>query len=163
MLLYGGHTAARALGFRCCKIQHTATFPIQQPYSIQQPRPSLCFQLRGEVRPTTRSMEGWLASSLRSIGVAAPEGFAYQGHSLRSMGASCMVAIGVPRPIYTWVGGWARGSVTVERDYIDPTVLPTPAAYALYGWILARAYTTGPSQVQTRQLLPDPLDMRPAD
>ena len=40
-LLYGGHTAAHAYGFGCCKIQQYSNFPIQQPYSIQQPRPSL--------------------------------------------------------------------------------------------------------------------------
>ena len=36
--------------------------------------------------------------------------------ALRAMGAACRVAIGVPRPVYTWIGGGARGSVTVERD-----------------------------------------------
>ena len=54
----------------------------------------------------------------------------YQGHSIRSMGASAMSAIGVDRVIIHFLGGWARGSVTMdewmERDYIDPTVMLSP-------------------------------------
>ena len=86
-------------------------------------------------------MEGWLSSALRRAGIRAPEGFAYQGHSLRSLGASGMAAIGVPRHIYVWLGGWARGSNVVDRCYIDPTFQPSPAAFALFGWALGRQFT----------------------
>ena len=60
-------------------------------------------------------MEGWLDSALTRLGIEAPPGFAYQGHSIRSMGASCMAAIGVDRHIYVWIGGWACGSTTVDK------------------------------------------------
>ena len=53
-----------------------------------QSEPEFLLQLPGEPRPVTRHMEQWLAASLDAAGVSAPEGFAYQGHSLRSMGAS---------------------------------------------------------------------------
>jgi hypothetical protein len=125
--------------------------------------PEFAFQLSGEVRPTTRSMEGWLDGVLSRLRIAAPPGFAYQGHSLRSLGASAMAAIGVERHIYGWLGGWARGSQTVERDYVDPTVLPTPAAYALYGWALSRQYAAGPGVVVAATVLPDPLTTTPAE
>ena len=51
MVMYGGHTAALTYGFGCCMIQHTATFPIQQPYSIQQPRPSLWLSAAAALPP----------------------------------------------------------------------------------------------------------------
>ena len=91
-----------------------------------------------------------------SVGVVAPPGFAYQVHSLCSMGASCMAAIGVERHIYVWIGGWARGSDTVDKHYIDPTVLPTPAAYALWGWALTRQYTADAGVIEWHEPLPDP-------
>ena len=115
------------------------------------------FQLGGETRPTTTTQEQWLATELAGIGVSAPPGFAYQGHSLRSMGASCMAAIGVDRHIYIWVGGWVRGSSVVDAHYVDPTVLPTPAAYALYGWALSRQYRAEAGVIVAATVLPDPL------
>ena len=63
-------------------------------------------------------MEGWLDEELRAAGVQAPQGFAYQGHSLRSGGTSAMAAIGVERHIYIWLGGWVRGSDVVDRLYL---------------------------------------------
>jgi hypothetical protein len=86
--------------------------------------PEWLLQLPSEARPTTRSMEGWLERALARCGVTAPVGFAYQGHSIRSGAVSAEAAIGVERHLYIWLGGWVRGSVTVERDYVDPTVLP---------------------------------------
>jgi len=124
--------------------------------------PEFAFQLPGEVRPTTASEERWLAQALRDCGIAAPAGFAYQGHSLRSLGASAMAAIGVPRHIYIWIGGWARGSSVVDRCYIDPTFTPSPAAYALYGWALQRHFTAGSGSPAVRVPLPDPRCMAPA-
>ena len=118
--------------------------------------PAFAFQLPFETRPTTSKMEKWVERRLHSVGVVAPPGFAYQGHSLRSMGASCMAAIGIERHIYVWVGGWARGSDTVDKHYIDPTVLPTPAAYALWGWALTRQYTADAGMIEWHEPLPDP-------
>ena len=67
-----------------------------------------------------------------------------------------MAAIGVDRHIYIWIGGWARGSDVVDRHYIDPTVLPTPAAYALWGWALTRQYSADAGVVEWAECLPDP-------
>ena len=120
--------------------------------------PEFLFQLPGEARPLTRSMETWVAAALSRCKIKAPLGFAYQGHSLRSGGASAMAAIGVARHIYVWLGGWARGSSTVEKHYIDPTVLPSPAAYAFFGWALSRQYQADGGTVEEFTPLPDPLD-----
>ena len=114
------------------------------------------FQLPGEARPTSRSMGTWFAAVMERLHIVAPEGFAYLPHSQRSGAVSAEAAIGVPRHIYTWKGGWARSSPVVERDYIDPTVLPSPSAYRLFGWLLARQYEVGDAVVERQQLLPDP-------
>ena len=119
--------------------------------------PEFLLQLPGEPRPTTRHMEGWLDSVLADLRIRAPPGFVYQGHSIRSMGASCMSAIGVDRVIIHFLGGWARGSATMERDYIDPTVMPSPAAFMLYGWALSRQYSVGTGSVERAMPLPDPM------
>jgi hypothetical protein len=86
-----------------------------------------------------------------------------ESHRLTVERPSAMAAIGVERHIYGWLGGWARGSQTVERDYVDPTVLPTPAAYALYGWALSRQYAAGPGVIVAATVLPDPLTATPAE
>ena len=80
---------------------------------------------------------------LAEEGVQAPEGFAYLGHSIRSGGSSAAEAIGVPRFRGNWLGGWSLGSHVRERLYIDPSVLPTPEAFALFGWLLAGVYEAG--------------------
>ena len=98
--------------------------------------PEFAFQLPGEARPTTKSTESWLARALELTGVTAPPGFAFQGHSLRSLGTSACAAIGVPRHVYVWLGGWTRGSGVVDKHYIDPTFQPSPAAFSLLGWAL---------------------------
>ena len=74
------------------------------------------------------------------------------------MGASCMSAIGVDRVIIHFLGGWARGSATMERGYIDPTVMPSPEAFMLYGWALTRQYAVGVGSVEHAVPLPDPMD-----
>ena len=125
------------------------------------PRPQWLLQLPGESRPTTRSMSGWLASALARCDITAPPGVAYLGHSIRSGAASAQAAIGVDHLLIRWLGGWARGSATMERDYIDPTVLPTPAAYALWGWALSRQYSADAGVVGRFVPLPDPREVLP--
>ena len=98
------------------------------------------FQLPRESKPVTTSMSGWVATTLDELGVRAPVGFAYLGHSLRSGGSSAAEAVKVPRARGDWLGGWAAGSNTREVHYIDPTVGPTPAAYRLFGWLLNSHY-----------------------
>ena len=102
-----------------------------------RPLPAHFFQLPGEpVRPLTRHMSTWVGWVLDGLSVRAPEGFAYQGHSLRSGGSSAAEAIGVSRYRGNWLGGWSQSGTTRERHYIDPSITPTPAAYALLGWLL---------------------------
>jgi len=99
------------------------------------------FQLPGEPKPVTRSMSGWVAATtLADVGAAAPPGFAYLGHSLRSGASSAAEAIKIPRARGDWLGGWAPGGNTRERHYIDPTVGPSPAAFRLLGWLLDSHY-----------------------
>ena len=121
-------------------------------------QPEWLFQLPGESRPTTRAFAGWFSLGLSELSVEAPPGFAYLPHSVRSGSASAQAAIGVPRHMYTWVGGWVRGSVVVDRDYVDPTVLPSPSAYRLHGWLLSRQYSADAGVVERFVPLVDPLE-----
>jgi hypothetical protein len=68
-----------------------------------------------------------------------------------------MAAIGVPRHVYVWVGGWARGSSVVDEAYVDPTFTPSAVAYALYGWALTRQYASESAVPFVATALPDPL------
>ena len=120
------------------------------------PEPEWLFQLPAEARPTTRSMESWFRAVMHRLDISAPDGFVYLAHSIRSGAASAESAIGVPRPIYVWMGGWRRSSPVVERHYVDPTVLPSPAAYRLFGWMLSRQYEVGVGEIVHQRLLPDP-------
>jgi hypothetical protein len=123
--------------------------------------PEFAFQLGREQRPTTASMERWFEHCLQRAGVRAPPGFAYQGHSLRSLGASAMAAIGVPRHLYIWLGGWVRGSSVVDKHYIDPTFRPSAEAFAFYGWARSSTFATGAGTVVRPTTLPDPLGLAP--
>ena len=102
------------------------------------------FQLPGEPRVLTRHMSAWVSLTLDELGIRAPPGFAYLGHSLRSGGSSAAEAIGVSRFRGNWLGGWAQAGRTRELHYLDPSVLPTPAAYSLLGWLLAGEYDARP-------------------
>ena len=101
------------------------------------------FQLPGEPRPLTRHMSAWVATALEEMGIAAPDGFAYQGHSLRSGGSSAAEAIGLSRFRGNWLGGWAQSGNTRELRYIDPSTRPTRAAYQLLGWLLEGTFVLG--------------------
>jgi len=98
------------------------------------------FQLPGEPKPVTRHMEAWVSVTLDEIGAVAPPGFAYLGHSLRSGGSSAAEAIKVPFFRGNWLGGWSQSGNTRQLHYLDPSVLPTAAAHALFGWLLAGEY-----------------------
>ena len=120
------------------------------------PSPQWLLQLRGETRPTTSTMGKWIATAIARCGIAAPPGFVYRGHSIRAGAASALLAIGVDLIRIRWLCGWARGSTTMEKDYIDPTTLPTPAAYALWGWLLERQFVADEGVVAPFVPLPDP-------
>ena len=51
-----------------------------------------------------------------------------------------------------------KGSDVPERHYIDPTFLPTPACYMLYGWLLSHQFQVDAGVYERARLLPDPLD-----
>ena len=99
------------------------------------------FQLPNENPPTTSDMSTWVREALAWVNVVPPKGFAYLGHSLRSGGASAAAAIGVPAFRANWLGGWAPSSNTREKHYVDPTVLPSTAAFQLLGWLLHASFT----------------------
>ena len=113
---------------------------------VGRPPPEWFFQLPGEPRPLTRHMSSWVRMELDSLGISAPPGFAYQGHSLRSGGSSAAEAIGVSRFRGNWLGGWSQSGSTRERHYIDPSITPSPGAYALLGWLLDGDYSSGPTE-----------------
>ena len=132
--------------------------------SSSAPNPEFLFQLPAEPRrPLTRSMGAWLAASLDRVGIAAPPGFAYLGHSIRSMAVSAMAAIGVPRHVYIWICGWARGSTVVDKHYLDPTFPASPAAIALYGWLRDGHFTAEPLEAAPHRPLADPREQDLAD
>ena len=79
----------------------------------------------------------------------------YLGHSLRIAGSSCAEAIGVSRYRGNWFGGWSQEARTRELHYIDPSVAPTPAAYALLGWQLAGDYAVGAPVIVEARGAPD--------
>ena len=74
-----------------------------------------------------------------------------------------MAAIGVERHLYVWLCGWARGSDTVDKHYLDPTVLPTPAAFQLWGWALTRQFVAEAGVIEWAAPLPDPREDVPLE
>ena len=44
-----------------------------------------------------------------------------------------------------------RGSDVVDKHYIDPTVLPTPAAFELWFWALTRQYHADAGVIEWRR------------
>ncbi|KAL1530324.1 hypothetical protein AB1Y20_001233 [Prymnesium parvum] len=104
------------------------------------------FQLPGERPPVTADMSDWLSRTLTEVGIAAPPGFAYLGHSLRSGASSTAEAIGVSRYRGNWLGGWAQTGNTREAHYMDPSFQPTPAAFAWFGWLLSGDFDALPPE-----------------
>ena len=47
------------------------------------------------------------------------------------------------------------------QAYVEPTVMPSPAGYALYGWMLQPRYETSSLVLCDARLLPDPLEVEP--
>lgn len=101
------------------------------------PEPRWLFQL-----PLARRT--WRPGSpLPSLMRASPRRLAFclpRPHSLRSGASSGCEAIGVSRFRGNWAGGWSQSGRTRELHYIDPSILPSPAAYAFFGWLLDSAY-----------------------
>ena len=80
----------------------------------------------------------WLDLACLDLGVAAPLGGKFTSHSLRSGGASAAFAIGVSIDDINDHGGWAPGSDTANKHYIDRSIRASDAARALLGFLLRR-------------------------
>lgn len=84
---------------------------------------------------TSATQTSWLQSAVQLACHTPPAGFKFTGHSMRKGAATAASAVGVPLPTIKHFGGWSPRSAVVERDYIDPSVRPTPAAAFFFGWL----------------------------
>lgn len=64
--------------------------------------------------------------------------------------------------VYVWLGGWVRGRDVLAAVYNDPTFMPSPAAYALYGWVITRHYSADAGVAVTFEPLPNLRDEAPS-
>jgi len=99
---------------------------------------------------TADTLTAWLQRVLCAVHEQPPDGFAWTSHSLRKGAATAAYSIGTPMQKIKFFGGWARES-DVVLDYIDPTVLPCPGAWQLFGWMTPG----GPPPNVTRQSATD--------
>jgi hypothetical protein len=83
---------------------------------------------------TADTQTAWLQRVLHTVHEQPPDDFAWTQHSLRKGASIAAYNIGTPMQKIKFFGGWARES-DVVLDYIDPTVLPCPGAWELFGWM----------------------------
>jgi hypothetical protein len=84
---------------------------------------------------TADTLTTWFQRVLRAVHEQPPDGSAWTSHSLLKGAATAAYNIGTPmQKIIKFFGGWAR-ELDVVLDYIDPTVLPCPGAWRLFGWM----------------------------
>ena len=57
----------------------------------------------------------------------------------------------MPRFRGNWLGGWSQNGRTRELHYMDPSVLPSPEAYELLGWLLDGSYQALPPSWERRR------------
>lgn len=88
----------------------------------------------GHTKWTADTLTAWLRTVLTAVQEQPPPGFAWTSHSLRKGAATSSYIIGVQMQIIKFYGGWTRES-DVVLQYIDPTVLPCPAAWYFFGWL----------------------------
>ena len=81
-------------------------------------------------------IDKWLRCILLHLGIDPPPGELWTGHSLRKGAATGSHSIDVFLTKICHMGGWSITSTSVH-DYIDPTALPSPAAYYFFGWLKA--------------------------
>ncbi|KAL1530472.1 hypothetical protein AB1Y20_001374 [Prymnesium parvum] len=93
------------------------------------------FQLPGEPPPVTASMSAWLEHALRELGIAAPAGLAYLGHSLRSGASSAAEAIRVSRFRGNWLGAWVGTEWEHSRASLHRSFFPGHARSILLVWL----------------------------
>ena len=85
-------------------------------------------------RPPSTAIDSWLQECLDFLGVEAPLGEKWTGHSLRKGAASAGSARGVTLDKICFVGGWSIQSKAVW-DYIDPTCPDSEAGRLFFGWL----------------------------
>jgi hypothetical protein len=86
-------------------------------------------------------------------------------HTAPRWGHSEPVQLQRRQRIFPWLDDFAffvsgsREEAEAMRDFgcLDPTVLPTPAAYALYGWALSRRFESDAPISGTSSTPPEPL------
>jgi len=99
--------------------------------------PEALWQMPWDAKPPAPSDVGkWLANVLKVLGVQAPPGIKYTGHSLRGGGASAALAIGVSLPAICRWGIW-RALDSVMR-YLDPLVPVTREALVFFAHLVRR-------------------------
>ena len=95
------------------------------------------------------------AARLAAAAGAAARGDGRLGARLRAALAKRGVvpteAIRVPRFRGNWLGGWSQNGRTRELHYMDPSVLPSPEAYELLGWLLDGSYQALPPSWERRR------------
>lgn len=80
---------------------------------------------------------GWLRAELHLLGVSAPVGTVYAGHSCRSGGCTSLRAVGKGLDA---VAQWAGMSMeTLTKSYNDALAVPTLEAHFFFGRLLPRA------------------------
>jgi hypothetical protein len=109
--------------------------------------PARFWSLPGEdvSRWSSSLLTQWLQSSCALVNASPPPGLSWTSHSLRKGAASAAAAQGVILPKIRYFGGWSVGSTVLERDYIDPTVLPSAGGHAFFAWLAPPRSLCGPS------------------
>mmetsp|Transcript_33431 Transcript_33431/g.53541 ORF Transcript_33431/g.53541 Transcript_33431/m.53541 type:complete len:100 (+) Transcript_33431:520-819(+) len=86
--------------------------------------------------PVPSDIGVWMLRRLDALGIKAPPGIKYTGHSLRGGAASAALAIGVSLPAICRWGLWrALDSV---MQYLDPLIQPTWQAHVFFAHLLRR-------------------------
>lgn len=83
----------------------------------------------------------WLQVVMRHLQHSPPAGLTWTGHSMRKGSSSAAKAIGVFLESICFFAGWSILAGTFHT-YIDPTWVPTPSCWRLFGWM--RKDTTPP-------------------
>ena len=101
------------------------------------PKTASYYSLPEQLDYPSSQVDTWLKLVLDHLGVSAPEGESWTGHSLRIGAASAADAEGVTLRRICWMGGWTSQSSAV-KDYIDPTCPSSASGRRYFGWLLPK-------------------------
>lgn len=98
------------------------------------------FQLPGDRQITpnesaSAAFASWFDTAMSVATERPPANAVWVPRSLRSGAASAAEAAGVPRSKIEHVGGWAIGSTSLAKHYIDPSYRHTPAGNFFFGYL----------------------------